>query len=71
MSYGNHNSVTQQQESFSKHMEEEIHQGWSLPLPPKFALDLKEAEAAQHGLVSQHTITKLGEIVEKDRVTHD
>ena len=52
LTYGNHKSATRQQECFSKHMEEEIHQVWSLPLPPKFTLDIREAEAAPHGLVS-------------------
>ena len=52
-------------------MEEEIYQGWSLTLPPEFALDLQDTDVAPYGLVPQHTITKLREIVDKDRVTHD
>ena len=52
-------------------MSTEIEHGWSLPLPPNFALELKGAEIAPHGMVKQNTITELGEIVEKERVTHD
>ena len=52
-------------------MTEEITQGWSLPLPPEFALDLQDAEVTPHGLVSQYIITRLREIIEKDRITHD
>ena len=52
-------------------MEEEITEGWSLPLPPEFALDLQDTEAAPYGLVSEYPITELGEIAEKDRIIHD
>ena len=52
-------------------MKEEITQGLFLPFPPEFPLDLQDVEAVLYGLVSQYTITKLGEIVEKYRITHD
>ena len=52
-------------------MATESQQGWSLLLPPLFALQIKYAEVAPHGVVSQNTITDYGKIVEKERVTHD
>lgn len=70
LAYKNHKSAGQSS-SLAKHMSEEIKHGWSLPLPPEFAKDIKDAEVAPHGMVQQNTITALGEIVEKERVTHD
>ena len=71
LEYKNHNSAHPITSSLAKHMSTEIEHGWSLPLPPNFALELKGAEIAPHGMVKQNTITELGEIVEKERVTHD
>ena len=71
LEYKNHNSAHPITSSLAKHMSTEIEHGWSLPLPPNFALELKGAEIAPHGIVKQNTITELGEIVEKERVTHD
>ena len=52
-------------------MENEITHGWDLPLPPNFAHTIPDAEVSPHDCVTQATINKLGEIMEKDRVTHD
>ena len=52
-------------------MSEEVTHGWYLPLPPEFAKDIEDAEVAPHGIVQQNMITELGEIVKKERVTHD
>ena len=52
-------------------MEEDITQGLSIPLLPEFSLDIQYTEVAPHDLVSQYSITKFQEIVEKDRITHD
>ena len=71
LEYKNHKSAHPITSSLAKHMSTEIEHGWSLPLPPNFALELKGAEIAPHGMVKQNTITELGEIVEKERVTHD
>ena len=71
MEYENHKSILRNKASFTQETIDEIKQGWALPLPPNFALHLKDAEVAPHGLVLQNTITEHGEIVEKDRITHD
>ena len=52
-------------------MENEITNGWALSLPPNFAHAIPDAEVAPHGCVTQATVNKLREIMEKDRVTHD
>ena len=56
---------------FTSNMENEITHGWALPLPPNYDHSIPDAEVASHGCVTQATINELGEIMEKDRVTHD
>jgi len=70
LDYKNHKSAGTSS-TLAKHMSEEVIHGWSLPLPPEFAIEMKDAEIAPHGMVHQNTITDLGEIVDKERVTHD
>ena len=69
--YGNHKSILRQPKLFQKKIKEEVKYGSMLPLPLDMAFRLPDAEAAPHGLVSQDTINGLGEIVPKDRLTHD
>ena len=71
LEYKNHKSAHPSTSSLEKHISTEIEHGLSLPLPPNFTLELEDAEIAPHGMVKQNTITELGEIVEKERVTHD
>ena len=71
MEYGNHKSILRNQSSFTSQTIDEIQQGWALPLPPNFAFQLDHAEVAPHGFVLQNTISEHGEIIEKDRITHD
>ena len=70
MTYGNHKS-TKNSDTLSKSMSTEIEHGFALPLPPNFAYHLPDAEVAPHGIVQQGTINERGEIIEKNRVTHD
>ena len=51
-------------------MENEITHGWDLSLPPNFAHTTPDAEVAPHDCLTHATINELGEIMEKDRVTH-
>ena len=52
-------------------MTSKIKHGWYLPLPPNFLFHLPRTEVAPHGILSQHTITENGDIVDKSRFTHD
>ena len=70
LTYGNHKSSIRNKK-FTSNMENEITNGWALPLPPNFAHTIPDAEVAPHGCVTQATINELGEIMEKDRVNHD
>ena len=68
--YKNHKSADEN-ETFIDTMTNEIRHGWALPLPPDFATSIPEAAAAPHGIISQHTINERGEILDKNRMTHD
>lgn len=70
LKYKNHKSANKDS-SLSKHKSAEVIHGWSLPLPPSFSTQIFDAKIAPHGIIRQNTITELGEIVEKERVTHD
>ena len=70
LAYGNHKSTTCS-DTFSKAMQKEIKHGFALPLPIGFATEIPGAEAAPHGIVSQNTINEFGEIIDKERVTHN
>ena len=70
VTYGNNKSSIKNPK-FTSNMETEITHGWALPLPPNFAHTIPDAEVAPHGCVTQATINELGEIMEKDRLTHD
>ena len=70
LAYGNHKS-TYDSDTFTKAMEKEIKHGFALPLPIDFAIMLPHAEAAPHGIISQNSINEFGEIIDKERVTHD
>jgi hypothetical protein len=68
---GNHQSAKQRAPTLEKMMRAEVTHGWQLPLPPSAATQIPDAVVAPMGLVEQATINKLGEIVDKLRVTHD
>jgi hypothetical protein len=52
-------------------LQDEVRHMWQLPLPPRAALELPGAIIAPVGLAHQLTINERGEIVPKQRLTHD
>ena len=52
-------------------LKSEVELGYALPLLAKHAMTIPQAELAPHGLTSQHSINDRGEILSKDRITHD
>ena len=71
LKYGNHKSTEIQPDLFTAKMATEVSHGFALPLPPAFAFHIPDAEAAPHEMITQETISDQGEIIPKDRVTHD
>jgi hypothetical protein len=68
---GNHKSANNNADSLDAIFCNEVKQGWALPLPPEAAVLLPEAIIAPLGFVLQDTINKKGDIVKKQRPTHD
>ena len=70
LAYGNHKS-TSCNKKFASHMGSKTTHGWDLPLLPSFAHAIPNSEVAPQGCITQAIIKKRGEIMDKDRVTHD
>ena len=68
---GNHTSAKLKHEIVTKLLIKEVDRGWQLPLPPENIRLLPHAVVAPIGLVTQATINAHGEIIPKDRLTHD
>ena len=68
---GNHKSAKLAIERVQELLHKEVLRGWQLPLPPENLILLPGAIVAPLGLVSQATINERGEIIPKDRITHD
>lgn len=68
---GNHKSATERPDTLRALLLDDVVHGFSLPIPKECIPDLPGAEAAPMGLTAQHTISETGEIIPKDRLTHD
>ena len=72
--YGNHKSASGERANLlSSKLEKEVTRGWNIPILPSHILDLIDtgAEVAPMGMANQASINERGEIVYKDRLTHD
>ena len=68
---GNHKSARDRPEALKDQVLDDVTRGFALPLPAKVAPLIPGAEVAPMGLVAQNTISEAGEIMPKDRLTHD
>ena len=68
---GNHKSARDRPEVLKDEVLDDVTRGFALPLPAKVAPLIPGAEVAPMGLVAQNTISEAGEIMPKDRLTHD
>ncbi len=72
LAYGNHKSAQGERAAIlAEKMEKEVIRGWSIPLLPSHLPHIPDAEMTPMGLANQAGINERGEIVFKDRVTHD
>ena len=71
LEYGHHKSAKRNYKVFMDSLKSEVELGYALPLLAKHAFTIPHAELAPHGLTSQHSINDRGEILSKDRITHD
>jgi hypothetical protein len=71
ISRGNHRSATDNYEALDAIFRHEVKRGWTLPLPPEAALLLPDAIIAPLCFKLQDTRNEKGEIVRKERLTHE
>ena len=71
LKHENHKSVLQGHDMIKELIEEDVSHGFSLPLTLDCAQNILKASVAPLGLVEQDTIDKFGNIVKKNRITHD
>ena len=68
---GNHKSARDRPEALKDQALDDVTRGFALPLPAKVAPLIPGAEVAPMGLVAQNAISEAGDIMPKDRLTHD
>jgi hypothetical protein len=68
---GNHKSAEQDIGPLLTIMRDEVVHGWQLPLPIEAASQIPGAMVGPMGIVPQLTISEKGEIIDKNRPTHD
>ncbi len=71
MERGNHKSAIREKKVLGKAMKKEVRFGFQLPLLPHHPLEIPEARMAPMGVADQTSINERGEIISKQRVTHD
>lgn len=72
--YSNHKSASGERANLlSEKLKKEVVLGWNIPILPSHILDLVHAgaEIAPIGMANQASINDQGELVYKDRLTHD
>jgi hypothetical protein len=68
---GNHKSASDQPEKLVELLTSDVHSGLTLPLPTKAIFKIPDVVLAPAGIANQLTISNDGEVIAKDRLTHD
>jgi hypothetical protein len=68
---GNHKSAQKQDDKLRKMLATDVKFGFALPLPTSEASNIPNLYPSPMGISPQWTITEFGEVVMKDRLTHD
>ena len=68
---GNHKSAEERPAILRDLLIEDVVHGFTLPVPASSILSIPGAEVAPMGIAAQSTINEIGEIIDKDRLTHD
>jgi hypothetical protein len=69
---GNHKSARDQPETLVELLASDVHSGFALvPLPTRAIFKIPDAVLASVGIANQLTISDDGEVISKDRLTHD
>ena len=68
---GNHKGAIKQPQILENLMADDVHRGFSLPIPLERVSEIPDAIMAPQNVARQNTIDETGQIIEKDRLTHD
>ena len=71
LTFGNHKGAQKFPARLQELVEEDIIHGYGLPLPLKIIRSLLGIVLAPMNITSQNTINKQGQVIEKERLTHD
>ena len=71
LAFGNHKGASLQPELLKKLVSKDVHYGYCLPLPLAKATKIPHILIAPMNIQKQNTIDEYGQIVPKDRLTHD
>ncbi len=71
LEFGNHKGATTQPKLLLKLVSEDVKYGYPLPLPLGKIFKISNVCMAPLNIQLQWTINNLGEIIKKDRLTHD
>ena len=69
--FGNHKGVQNNEQLFLSMMKEEVEHGFQLVIPIEKVPELEGGLVAPMNIIKQNATSELGEIVEKDRLTHN
>ena len=68
---GNHKSALRKEKVLEDAFIKEVKYGYQLPLKPSYILKIPRTKLSPMGVADQLTISKLGKVIQKDRVTHN
>ncbi len=71
LEYGNHKGVGKNQEFFTSAMKNEVENGWQLIIPRDKIIQIPNAILAPMNVVNQSSIDEKGNVIPKQRLTHD
>ena len=71
LTFGNHKGASSKPALLKKLISKDVKYGYSLPIPLDSVTKIKGLEMAPMNIMAQNTIDENGQIVPKDRLTHD
>jgi hypothetical protein len=71
LNFGNHKGANKQQELLEKLVTDDVTRGFAIPLPLSKIIQIPGILLAPLNIQAQNTINERGEIIPKNRLTHD
>jgi hypothetical protein len=71
LTFGNHKGASQKPVILKKLIAKDVKYGYNLPIPLSSIQSIPGLVVAPMNIIEQNTIDKFGQIIQKDRLTHD